>query len=248
MEELVSKHQGLRPAQLVDLQALAGDAVDNLSGVRGIGGTIARALVKHFGDVEGLARSLHLDELHSLAVLDDHPLYSTSIPTVTVEVTEEAVIVQDIASSVSTSVGATTISTTTSTSTSTAKHKKVSATSVKLSLDQVAAVIGEERAQHILEQTKDALAQSNVSTSRAMTVLSQLLLCGAKRLRLFRELVKLKRDLEIPDLESSQCLRYRGEVHSASGSRDWLVEEVCEELRAPLQLLRQQYHHLDRHD
>ena len=49
---------GVRPDQVVDYLALAGDAVDNIPGVKGVGPKTAVQLLQHFGDLESiLARS-----------------------------------------------------------------------------------------------------------------------------------------------------------------------------------------------
>ena len=47
------------PARIPDLLALAGDAVDNIPGVKGIGIQSATKLIRHFGDLENLYS--HLD-------------------------------------------------------------------------------------------------------------------------------------------------------------------------------------------
>jgi len=53
LPEVVAKF-GVRPDQVADLLALAGDAVDNIPGVAGIGAKTASALLAHFGHVEEL--------------------------------------------------------------------------------------------------------------------------------------------------------------------------------------------------
>lgn len=55
---------GVPPAQIPDLLALAGDAVDSIPGVLGVGIQSARALIRHFGNLENLYR--RLDELPAL--------------------------------------------------------------------------------------------------------------------------------------------------------------------------------------
>jgi 5'-3' exonuclease len=50
---------GVKPAQMVDLLALAGDAVDNIPGVPGIGKKTAVALLEKFSSLEKLYNSLH---------------------------------------------------------------------------------------------------------------------------------------------------------------------------------------------
>jgi len=54
LEEL----KGLTPRQVVDLMSLAGDATDNVPGVRGIGPKTAAKLIKEFGSVENLYANL----------------------------------------------------------------------------------------------------------------------------------------------------------------------------------------------
>jgi len=55
---------GVEPARVVDLLALAGDAVDNIPGVRGIGPKTAAALIEHLGSFDDIYR--RLDEISSL--------------------------------------------------------------------------------------------------------------------------------------------------------------------------------------
>ncbi len=45
---------GVRPDQIADLLALAGDAVDNIPGVRGVGRKTAAKLLRQYGHVEGI--------------------------------------------------------------------------------------------------------------------------------------------------------------------------------------------------
>lgn len=49
---------GVRPDQLVDFLALAGDSVDNIPGVKGVGPKTAVALLSEFGDLDSLYASL----------------------------------------------------------------------------------------------------------------------------------------------------------------------------------------------
>lgn len=60
----VQEKFGVRPDQIVDLLALAGDAVDNIPGVRGIGAKTAVALLQAFGDLDTLYE--RLDEVEKL--------------------------------------------------------------------------------------------------------------------------------------------------------------------------------------
>ena len=58
---------GVRPDQITDYLGLAGDTVDNIPGVKGIGGKTAAELLARFGHLEELYA--RLDELPSLASL-----------------------------------------------------------------------------------------------------------------------------------------------------------------------------------
>ncbi len=49
---------GVAPGQIVDLLALAGDSVDNIPGVKGVGRKTAAALLAEFGDLETLYERL----------------------------------------------------------------------------------------------------------------------------------------------------------------------------------------------
>lgn len=49
---------GVRPSQIVDLQALAGDSADNVPGVRGIGMKHASRLLNEFGTLDGIYENL----------------------------------------------------------------------------------------------------------------------------------------------------------------------------------------------
>jgi|CXWL01.1.fsa_nt_gi 5'-3' exonuclease len=50
----VKKRFGVRPDQIADLLALAGDAIDNIPGVRGVGRLTAAKLLRHYGDLDAL--------------------------------------------------------------------------------------------------------------------------------------------------------------------------------------------------
>jgi 5'-3' exonuclease len=54
----VQKRFGVWPAQMLDLQALMGDTVDNVPGVRGIGAASAALLLRQFRDLDNLYASL----------------------------------------------------------------------------------------------------------------------------------------------------------------------------------------------
>ena len=58
----VEKKFGVRPQQIVDFLALAGDGVDNIPGVRGIGAKTAVALLDACDDLEAVYDSLPMIE------------------------------------------------------------------------------------------------------------------------------------------------------------------------------------------
>ena len=51
--------KGITPEQVVDVMALSGDTVDNIPGVEGIGVKTAAALVRQYGDIEGILAHIH---------------------------------------------------------------------------------------------------------------------------------------------------------------------------------------------
>ncbi len=57
---------GVRPEQIVDLLALAGDSVDNIPGVRGVGHKTAVALLSELGSLEGIYA--RLEEVERLPI------------------------------------------------------------------------------------------------------------------------------------------------------------------------------------
>lgn len=57
---------GVWPEQIADFLALAGDAVDNIKGVPGVGKKTAAALLKHFGSLEKVYGNL--DKIHEVNV------------------------------------------------------------------------------------------------------------------------------------------------------------------------------------
>ena len=59
--EEVFERFGLRPDQMVEMMGLAGDAIDNIPGVPGIGEKTATELIKTFGSIENLLA--HLDQV-----------------------------------------------------------------------------------------------------------------------------------------------------------------------------------------
>jgi DNA polymerase-1 len=60
VEEVIQRF-GVRPEQVVEVMGLAGDAIDNIPGVPGIGEKTAIELIKSFGSIENLLT--HLDEV-----------------------------------------------------------------------------------------------------------------------------------------------------------------------------------------
>ena len=60
VEEVIHRF-GVRPEQVVEVMGLAGDAIDNIPGVPGIGEKTATELIKAFGSIENLLA--HLDEV-----------------------------------------------------------------------------------------------------------------------------------------------------------------------------------------
>jgi DNA polymerase I len=60
VEEVIDRF-GLRPEQMVEMMGLAGDAIDNIPGVPGIGEKTAIELIKTFGTIENLLT--HLDQV-----------------------------------------------------------------------------------------------------------------------------------------------------------------------------------------
>ncbi len=53
IDAVIEKH-GVHPEQMAELQALSGDAVDNIPGIPGIGPKTAAALIQHFGTLEAV--------------------------------------------------------------------------------------------------------------------------------------------------------------------------------------------------
>ena len=58
--EQIPDHFGVWPEQIADFLALAGDSVDNIKGVPGVGRKTAIALLEHFGSLDELYDNLHL--------------------------------------------------------------------------------------------------------------------------------------------------------------------------------------------
>ena len=57
---------GVQPEQIADFLALAGDAVDNIKGVPGIGKKTATVLLEHFGSLDGIYANL--GQVHEINV------------------------------------------------------------------------------------------------------------------------------------------------------------------------------------
>src|SRR5262249_39969965 len=75
----VRERFGVEPAALVDIQALTGDAIDNVKGVPGVGEKTASALIQKFGDTDHLLADLDAVAASGLrggaklaALLDEH--------------------------------------------------------------------------------------------------------------------------------------------------------------------------------
>jgi 5'-3' exonuclease len=64
--EEIPDYFGVWPEQVADFLALAGDTVDNIKGVPGVGKKTAMALLQHFGSLEALYNSL--DTVHEVNV------------------------------------------------------------------------------------------------------------------------------------------------------------------------------------
>lgn len=64
--EQIPEYFGVWPEQVADFLALAGDAVDNIKGVPGVGKKTATALLQHFGSIDNLYESL--DSVHEVNV------------------------------------------------------------------------------------------------------------------------------------------------------------------------------------
>lgn len=63
--EVIEKF-GVRPGQIIDYLGLAGDSVDNIPGVKGVGAKTAAALLTHFDDLEALYAGL--DQVATLPI------------------------------------------------------------------------------------------------------------------------------------------------------------------------------------
>jgi len=61
-DEVIEKF-GVPPESLIDLMTLMGDSADNIPGVKGIGPKIAAALIKHYGSVDNMCAKLGLSQM-----------------------------------------------------------------------------------------------------------------------------------------------------------------------------------------
>lgn len=61
-EEAVKQRFGFEPVQLIDYKGLRGDASDNIIGVPGIGEKTATNLIKNFGTIENIYKTIKKDE------------------------------------------------------------------------------------------------------------------------------------------------------------------------------------------
>ncbi len=88
--QAVQERYGIRPEQIPDLKALAGDPSDNIPGVPGVGEKTAVKLLQQFGTVENLL--MHLDEVSDpklrerLAAMRDQIRQSKMLATILQEV------------------------------------------------------------------------------------------------------------------------------------------------------------------
>ncbi len=72
VEEVIQRF-GVHPEQVVEVMGLAGDAVDNIPGVPGIGEKTAIQLIKTFGSIENLLD--HLDQIHQKKLKENLKTY-----------------------------------------------------------------------------------------------------------------------------------------------------------------------------
>ena len=64
--EQIPEYFGVWPEQIADFLALAGDSVDNIPGVPGVGKKTASALLSHFGTLDAIYANL--DKVHEVPV------------------------------------------------------------------------------------------------------------------------------------------------------------------------------------
>ena len=97
--ESFQKDYGIDPIKIIDLKALAGDASDNIPGVRGIGEKTALSLLQKYGSLEGIYE--HIDEIkgktkEKLEVDKENAFMSKEIATIFKEVPLEVHDLEDI--------------------------------------------------------------------------------------------------------------------------------------------------------
>ena len=97
--ESFQKDYGIDPIKIIDLKALAGDASDNIPGVRGIGEKSALSLLQKYGSLEGIYE--HIDEIkgktkEKLEVDKENAFMSKEIATIFKEVPLEVHDLEDI--------------------------------------------------------------------------------------------------------------------------------------------------------
>lgn len=63
-DKQIQKHWGVRPDQIADLLAIAGDKVDNIPGIPGVGAATAAKLLNKFGSLENLLENQ--SEIHKM--------------------------------------------------------------------------------------------------------------------------------------------------------------------------------------
>ena len=56
--DYLMEERGLRPAQIIDVKGLMGDASDNYPGVKGIGEKTALKLIQEYGSIDGILERL----------------------------------------------------------------------------------------------------------------------------------------------------------------------------------------------
>jgi len=87
----VRERYGLAPAQIADFKGLRGDPSDNIPGVRGIGEKTASALLKKYGSIENLYKSLKRAKLpdsirQKLETQKDEAAFSKALATINLDV------------------------------------------------------------------------------------------------------------------------------------------------------------------
>lgn len=229
-QEVVEKF-GVLPHQIPDLFALTGDAADNIRGAEGIGIKTGAALLNHFGSIQSLFRSLHLSDCPAM----DRRLVERL-------------------------------------SQGDAKTGKAKVAFMReLLLEHYVMSIGTTSSAMLqLEAAITAIEALPIRIS-AVKVLWSLAELGAERARLFRSVVTLQNELDwsaarlIPPSTGKDDHRnplLQPLLNPSSGSLEELgstlfrfegespvalrLEELSPSFKRPVELLRQQYHRLDR--